>query len=57
MGCRPEWYTLIRAGRYLGIPPDRLLEMHPMWLTWAAVAESTEAEVEHELWLVARQQS
>lgn len=39
----PEWYPLIRAARYLGVPPWQLAEMPVIWQEWALMAESAEA--------------
>jgi hypothetical protein len=36
----PEWYSLIRAARYLGVPPWDLA-MKPIW--WMHVALAAEA--------------
>ncbi len=42
MGACPEWYELIRAGRYLGVAPWELLERPRAWIDMALAAESAE---------------
>jgi hypothetical protein len=46
MGAMPEWYPLIRAARYLGVAPWKLLEQQSTWLEWALIAESAENEAQ-----------
>jgi hypothetical protein len=52
MGSLPEWYTLVRAARYLGVAPWELLEQQSAWMDWALMAESAENEAQE---IVARQ--
>lgn len=42
----PTWYPLVRAARYLGVPPWELAEAEagPWWTLAAIAAESAEAE-------------
>lgn len=49
MGELPDWYPLIRAARYLGVPPWDLLDQPLLWQHWALMAEMTEGEVQDEL--------
>ena len=49
MGARPEWYPLIRAARYLGVPPWVLAEQSYVWQEWALAAEGAEIEAQNEL--------
>ena len=37
VGEVPPWYTLIKAARYLGVPPWELAEK-PLWWTHVALA-------------------
>lgn len=41
-GAVPDWYTTLRAARYLRVPPWDLAAQHPIWTTWALEAESAE---------------
>ena len=38
----PDWYLLLRAARYLGVPPWELFDAPEIWLEWARVAENAE---------------
>lgn len=38
MGACPEWYPLIQAARYLGVPPWELAERPLIWREWALAA-------------------
>ena len=38
----PDWYPLIRAARYLGVPPWELLRQQPKWYFQALQAEKAE---------------
>lgn len=42
MGSVPEWYLLIRAARYLGVPPWDLMQQPAIWREWALTAENAE---------------
>lgn len=44
MGALPEWYTTIRAARYLGVEPWKLLEQPEIWVSWALMAQGAEAQ-------------
>lgn len=44
MGYLPDWYPLIRAARFLGVPPWQLYHQPTYWMDWALIAESAEAE-------------
>lgn len=45
----PDWYPLLRAARYLGVPPWDLLEQASVWMRWAITAEGAENEAQAEL--------
>lgn len=47
MGAVPEYYPLIRAARYLGVPPWELLDQPAVWMEWALICQGAEAEAEH----------
>lgn len=49
MGALPDWYPLMRAARYLGVPPWELLHQPSVWVSWALLAERVESEVQEEL--------
>ncbi len=49
MGAMPDWYPLIRAARYLGVPPWDLLQRAAVWQTWAIIAEGAENEAQEAL--------
>lgn len=42
MGSVPDWYELIRAARYLGVPPWELAERPVWWRNRALEAEHAE---------------
>ena len=44
MGVVPDWYPLIRAARYLGVPPWELAKQPSMWMTLALMSEKAEVE-------------
>ena len=44
MGACPEWYPLLRAARYLRVPPWELAVQPLAWQEWALTAEAAEAE-------------
>lgn len=46
MGALPEWYTLIRAARYLQVAPWELAAQPNQWLDYALIAESAENEAQ-----------
>lgn len=48
MGACPGWYALIRAARYLGVPPWELYEQPLCWQQWAQTAENAENEAANE---------
>lgn len=39
----PDWYPLIRAARYLGVPPWELARQPATWMEWALTSEAAEA--------------
>ncbi len=45
----PEWYSLIRAARYLHVPPWELAQQHAAWMNMALLAQAAEDEAEAEL--------
>jgi len=42
----PDWYTLIKAARYLGVAPWELAEQPTEWVAWAYACQSAEAEAQ-----------
>ena len=44
MGKAPDWYILIRAARYLQVPPWELMKRPPAWIHWATMSESAETK-------------
>lgn len=46
LGYLPDWYPLIVAARYLGVPPWELYHQPTYWMDWAIIARSAEAEAE-----------
>ena len=38
MGECPDWYPLIKAARWLGVPPWELFEQPQVWQDWALIA-------------------
>jgi hypothetical protein len=48
MGWMPDWYPLLRAAKYLNVPPWELLDQPLWWREKALIAERVEAEVENE---------
>lgn len=55
----PAWYSLIRAARYLGVPPWELLKQPIYWMEWALQSENAEdaAEAHHQQRAEAKQKS
>ena len=49
LGSCPDWYPLIRAARYLGVPPWDLASQPDVWRGWALAAEAAEAEAAEEV--------
>ncbi len=43
-GEAPEWYTVMRAAKYLGVAPWELLEQNVGWTNAALVAMDAEAK-------------
>lgn len=43
MGEAPDWYRLLRAAKYLGVPPWDLAERPVWWREVALAAEAAEA--------------
>ena len=48
MGECPDWFPLIRAARYLGVPPWELAAMPVCWRNWALIAQDVENTVQKE---------
>ena len=44
MGYCPEWYSHIRAAKYLNVAPWELLERPSVWTSWANMAQDAEFE-------------
>lgn len=53
----PDWYTLLRAARYLGVPPWELAERPVGWQQVALAAEGAESWAQEELAKRARARS
>ena len=45
-GAMLDWYTTIRAARYLGVPPWELLQQPVFWQYKALESEGIDAEVQ-----------
>ncbi|AZF90302.1 MAG: hypothetical protein BPHS0_16 [Phage 5P_3] len=43
----PSWYSVIRAARYLNVPPWELASRPSVWTDWALASESAENAAEH----------
>jgi hypothetical protein len=43
MGEEPDWYPVLRAAKYLGVPPWDLAERPIWWTEIALAAQSAEA--------------
>jgi hypothetical protein len=46
LGSCPDWYRLLRAAKYLGVPPWELLQQPACWYDWALLAESAEVDAQ-----------
>ncbi len=44
----PDYYALIKAAKYLGVPPWELAERPTYWQEWANDSQSLDNEVEKE---------
>lgn len=42
LGAIPEAYPLVRAARYLGVPPWELQQQPVIWQQWALIFEAAE---------------
>mgnify|MGYP003529400839 CR=1 FL=1 len=42
MGESPEWYSLLKAAKYLGVPPWDLLGKPRVWYEMALAADAAE---------------
>jgi hypothetical protein len=49
MGRMLDWYPVIRAARYLGVPPWELLDQPIFWQHKALAAEIIDEQVSKEL--------
>jgi len=49
LGACPDWYPLLKAARFLGVPPWELAGRPLVWQQWALVAEAAEQEAKVEL--------
>ncbi len=43
LGECPDWYPLLVAARYLGVPPWELAKQSKVWMDWALAASAAEA--------------
>lgn len=46
MGESPLWYRLLRASKYLGVPPWELAKRPVSWVAMAEAAQDAEAHAE-----------
>lgn len=46
VGECPDWYVLIQAAKYLGVPPWELMEQSIWWRDKALIAMSAEAQAQ-----------
>lgn len=46
VGALPDWYVVVRAAKYLGVPPWELAEKPTYWLEWALTAMGIDGESE-----------
>lgn len=49
MGHCPEWYSHLKAAKYLGVAPWDLLEQPVHWREWAIQAERAEQESQKQI--------
>jgi hypothetical protein len=42
----PEWYVLMTAAKWMGVPPWDLLEQPAIWTDWALAAIHAENEAQ-----------
>jgi len=49
MGTMPEWYLIIQAAKYLGVPVWDLLERGVAWIGYALAAMSAESSARETL--------
>ena len=47
MGEPPEWYGVIQAAKYLGVPPWDLMNQPVIWMVWALEAQKAEVQAEN----------
>lgn len=45
----PEWYVVMRAAKWLGVPPWELAEKPVWWMQWAVLAMGAENRAEKTL--------
>ncbi len=46
VGYVPDWYPVIKAARYLGVPPWELVDRPAYWLHVALAAQGAEVSAE-----------
>lgn len=44
MGECPDWYPLMRAARWMGVPAWELAEQPQVWTDWALIALAVDEE-------------
>lgn len=44
----PDWFSVMRAARWLGVPPWELLHRPRVWMEWALAALGAEAAAERQ---------
>jgi hypothetical protein len=48
MGDVPPWFSVIKAARWVGVPPWELLTRPRVWMEWALAAEAAEATAQRQ---------
>lgn len=49
LGECPVWYRLVKAGKYLGVPPWEMAKVPLFWVLAAEEAQSAEAQAQAQL--------
>lgn len=44
MGECPDWYPLLKAAKWLGVPPWELVDQPQVWMEWALIADAAESD-------------